>query len=557
MDSHKEPPTPPSPPDPDSSVSDTKGSRKRERELSAEPTIPAKAPVDINLPDNDTKESQAPAKKNRTHLAATMEEDAVPLTRSNSRSPPLSVSPPQEMKIQVRQISQGVEDISWRNKEGNNDQDTPLVTSNAPSAESEDASGLPNTTSQAEPLVHHQPSGTQDQTNNSSSNPPSRRGSESDGGEKGLKRKFTERETSQNPQENGHVEKMSLEALKRPRDNVDEDDNPRETKRPTPPPDSEKLDKTEKPDNEPKFGGFMAYASATSPFGAVRGQNIFAPRKSPSPFSSFNSQTNSFSALATVSSEPSTSAGIKRTGFEAFASSSPLAVSPAPAPPRAKSPALSSPGKLNRNKSPSRRSTATANAFSAYTSTGTQSFALPAQKRQRAESPSSTPNRSLGRRGSTSFVSSNEDEDSDRPATFGERLRAGKDEEAEEDINEGDATKVALTEQDVATGEEEEETIHQIRGKLYALVDGSQWRERGSGLLKLNVKQADGSGARLVMRKDAVFTVLLNVTLFHGMSCSLAQDPRYLRFSTIEDGHTTHYNLRVSIGEVFHISGAY
>jgi hypothetical protein len=49
------------------------------------------------------------------------------------------------------------------------------------------------------------------------------------------------------------------------------------------------------------------------------------------------------------------------------------------------------------------------------------------------------------------------------------------------------------------------------------------------------------------MRKEAVYTVLLNVTLFHGMRCVLAQDPRYLRFSVIESGGTTHYNLRVSL----------
>ncbi|TFY75289.1 hypothetical protein EWM64_g8724 [Hericium alpestre] len=48
------------------------------------------------------------------------------------------------------------------------------------------------------------------------------------------------------------------------------------------------------------------------------------------------------------------------------------------------------------------------------------------------------------------------------------------------------------------------------------------------------------------MRKEAVYTVLLNVTLFRGMSCFIAQDPRYLRFSVIEGGVTTHYNLRVS-----------
>jgi len=85
------------------------------------------------------------------------------------------------------------------------------------------------------------------------------------------------------------------------------------------------------------------------------------------------------------------------------------------------------------------------------------------------------------------------------------------------------------------TGEEEEYTIHQVRGKLFSL-QGNSWKERGTGVLKLNVKQEDGTGARLgiylffsllmrvcffsellsspVMRKDAVYTLLLNVTLF-------------------------------------------
>ncbi len=115
------------------------------------------------------------------------------------------------------------------------------------------------------------------------------------------------------------------------------------------------------------------------------------------------------------------------------------------------------------------------------------------------------------------------------------------------------------------TGEEEEDTLLQVRGKLFSL-DDSTWRERGTGLLKLNVKQDDGSGARLgmflflskaacidkifiVMRKDAVYTLLLNVTLFPGMRVSLAQDPRYIRFSTIENGVTTTYNLKVQYSQ--------
>ena len=50
----------------------------------------------------------------------------------------------------------------------------------------------------------------------------------------------------------------------------------------------------------------------------------------------------------------------------------------------------------------------------------------------------------------------------------------------------------------------------------------------------------------IVMRKEAVYTLLLNAKLFKGMKCTLAQDPRYIRFSVFEGDAPTTYNLRVS-----------
>lgn len=47
------------------------------------------------------------------------------------------------------------------------------------------------------------------------------------------------------------------------------------------------------------------------------------------------------------------------------------------------------------------------------------------------------------------------------------------------------------------TGEEEDETIHSVRGKLYMLSEQNQWKERGTGLLRLNRRRDDRSGARL------------------------------------------------------------
>lgn len=188
---------------------------------------------------------------------------------------------------------------------------------------------------------------------------------------------------------------------------------------------------------------------------------------------------------------------------------------------------------------------ASTDAFSSYAA-ATSAFAVPASKRARADSPNHTNPLDAG-------VEKNEDaEGEDKDVSFVERLRAEKDQETAQD--DGDEwtskNKLALSEQDLTTGEEDEETIQQVRGKLFVLSSQSQWKERGTGSLRLNVRRDDGSGARLLMRKEAVFTVILNITLFKGMSCFLAQDPRYLRFSAIEDGKTTHYNLRVQNAKI-------
>jgi len=276
------------------------------------------------------------------------------------------------------------------------------------------------------------------------------------------------------------------------------------------------------------------------------------PPASSSPASSaLSTPVPEFSATFGQSSSSAAPTAAKRTGFEAFASSS----SPFASAARMKSPALGSASKLGRAKSPPRRTTAlNSNPFASYAGPS-QSFALPAQKRARAGTPDSSARSSLERTQPVSIFggsgkgseSGDEDDQDDEPTTFGEKLRASRDDD--DDSRWDEDSKPQLTEQDVMTGEEEEDTLHQVRGKLFSLHD-SQWKERGTGLLKLNVKAEDGTGARLVMRKDAVYTLLLNVTLFPGMRCSLAQDPRYLRFSAIENGVATTYNLKVSNAKI-------
>lgn len=98
----------------------------------------------------------------------------------------------------------------------------------------------------------------------------------------------------------------------------------------------------------------------------------------------------------------------------------------------------------------------------------------------------------------------------------------------------------------VITGEEDEETLHSARSKLFAMVDGA-WVERGAGLLKLNaIPGSNNFAARLVMRADATHRLLLNAPLFFKFSIDVFQE-KYVRFAVIEAGGPISYMLRVSL----------
>ncbi|WVQ79819.1 hypothetical protein IAT38_001919 [Cryptococcus sp. DSM 104549] len=97
-------------------------------------------------------------------------------------------------------------------------------------------------------------------------------------------------------------------------------------------------------------------------------------------------------------------------------------------------------------------------------------------------------------------------------SSFGDILQSGA---GEEQVVE---TKIAMQEKDVTTGEEDEETVFQVRAKLFISEKG-MWKERGVGLLKLNVRASDGrSNPRLVMRADGVLRLLLNAKLYRGLN---------------------------------------
>ncbi|CAO1618307.1 unnamed protein product [Sympodiomycopsis kandeliae] len=137
-----------------------------------------------------------------------------------------------------------------------------------------------------------------------------------------------------------------------------------------------------------------------------------------------------------------------------------------------------------------------------------------------------------------------------------------------QDVEEVEGGKVKVQKKDdseLATGEENERTIHSVRAKLYAIMKGEgenatsaadgAWKERGTGTVRLNIPKSSSSsygssssksGARLVMRAEGVLRLILNVALFSGMKVELAQD-KFVRFVAIEnEDQLVHFALKVS-----------
>lgn len=48
------------------------------------------------------------------------------------------------------------------------------------------------------------------------------------------------------------------------------------------------------------------------------------------------------------------------------------------------------------------------------------------------------------------------------------------------------------------------------------------------------------------MRAEGVYRLILNASLFSGMRCTLAQDPKFIKFSVVEGGVPVHHLIKVS-----------
>nr|DAD26260.1 TPA_asm: hypothetical protein HUJ06_027728 [Nelumbo nucifera] len=77
---------------------------------------------------------------------------------------------------------------------------------------------------------------------------------------------------------------------------------------------------------------------------------------------------------------------------------------------------------------------------------------------------------------------------------------------------------VKLEEVAVTTGEEEEDAILDLKAKLYRFdKDGSQWKERGTGTVKL-LKHKETGKVRLVMRQSKTLKICANHLVSPTMS---------------------------------------
>ncbi|KAI9368365.1 hypothetical protein BJX61DRAFT_222207 [Aspergillus egyptiacus] len=126
-----------------------------------------------------------------------------------------------------------------------------------------------------------------------------------------------------------------------------------------------------------------------------------------------------------------------------------------------------------------------------------------------------------------------EDEDDSGPAEF-----------------EQDKTDERFYERPIETGEEEEKTYFSCKAKLFHFQN--EWKERGLGTFKVNVKVTDGvedkKSARMIMRADGVGRVMLNTPLFKGMTIGDAtgKEPRskQINLASLENNRTVPLLLR-------------
>ncbi|KAL3437278.1 hypothetical protein BDV09DRAFT_183695 [Aspergillus tetrazonus] len=130
---------------------------------------------------------------------------------------------------------------------------------------------------------------------------------------------------------------------------------------------------------------------------------------------------------------------------------------------------------------------------------------------------------------------------------------------------EQDKTDERFYERQIETGEEQEKTYFTCKAKLFHF-SNKEWRERGLGTFKVNVKVTDGvedkKGARMIMRADGVGRVMLNTPLFKGMKVGDAagnepKSTKQIHLASLEDNRSVPLLLRYDSSRRFQHSFVY
>ncbi|SPO28374.1 related to YRB2 - Ran-GTPase-binding protein involved in nuclear protein export [Ustilago trichophora] len=259
------------------------------------------------------------------------------------------------------------------------------------------------------------------------------------------------------------------------------------------------------------------------------------PARTQPTFSSFSSKSSPFSS---VPSSSGSSAGASKGGFSAFAakSSSPLVASGIKPSSlgssigghHAENGSASSVGAASSSSSVSSKPIVKGSSFGFGAFAGASPLSKP-----KSDSPAAVEKES------------EKPQSTDDKATFEQKLLS-----EDKDASAASETKtkplLEAPEAETKTGEEDEESIHSIRAKLYTMAQDQSWKERGTGTLRVNVakKSSDKRPARLVMRADGVLRVILNVSLFKGMKCELEE--KFVRIVAFEDAKPVHYAIKLS-----------
>ncbi|KAJ1306590.1 hypothetical protein OPQ81_007590 [Rhizoctonia solani] len=357
-----------------------------------------------------------------------------------------------------------------------------------------------------------------------SSGNPSHSGSEGDSSDKetSRKRKLSSRSSVA-------TETAARQHLKRPK----ESDVPEKEE------DSEDAATVSPATKSPKTGqvfGFGAFASKKSPFVSAQSSASPTPAPVPDPHDSTAPSAPAVQPSSEVTGSevperpatgqpPSTSSRPIGGGFAAFASASPFqSAGPPPHINPTSPPRESLAGPVRRSKSPVGKN----QAFGQY-STGLSRFGTHTGRKVIQDEASQR-------------SADGGDKDASSHAEFDDILKAKGESHTESHDN---ATKVEIQQIQYNTGEEEDFTVFQTRAKLYTQDEHFAYKERGTGLLKVNVRRSDGEGARIVMRAEGVLRLLLNMALYPGLICELGPDPKFVKVAEITPNERKFHAIKV------------